>query len=787
MMLIQIALFIAIFSAAQASNTIVDLAQASNTIVDLALATPTLSTLVTALKAGDLVKTLEGPGPFTVFAPTNAAFAALPKGVLANLLKPANKAGLDDVLTYHVLGDEVHSQKFLDGEMLRTLEQKYVTVRIAGKDILINSAKVTTADVQASNGVIHIIDAVLLPSSAPPSPGPSPSPAPGSQNIVQLAQATPDLSTLVTALGAASLVQTLEGAGPFTVFAPTNEAFQNLPAGALANLLKPKNKAKLVDILTFHVVAGDIHAKDILDGERIKTVEGMYIMAAVNESGVFLNNAKVTTADVNASNGVVHIIDEVLQEWNPSPSPGPSPGPGPSRNIVDIALSNPDLSTLVTALKAADLVDTLSGNGPFTVLAPTNEAFAKLPAGALANLLKPENKPQLVALLEYHVLGKNCTYRSCLESGYYVQLPSVQGSDVQVITSCMDRKCKRKKLKVNPSADPNGGSDHYQATINSKPSDIFASNGDIHLIDGVLSIPSTPHPPYPPLKTITNLLAQKSAQNQLRTLSAALKAAGLDATLNGKGPFTLFAPTDSAFAQLPNGTLENLLKPENKAALVDLLEYHVIPGSYSVADFKDSTMYTTVEGKNITSRRSDFDVFINDDKILTFDQSLYDLKASNGYIQMVDTVLDPKQAPTTLNHLYFRGLNSLGSQKDFRCGEIDAAVRMPNSLFLPKNAKYLKMYEDFTINFWVPMYERSLSKIALGRCKDIGYTKFAGGAEESWLPKAVLGPLCEKACHCGGTTGKSCNNIPDDPDGGHWCSLCGNKYNDQITIQLYVK
>ena len=299
--------------------------QASNTIVDIALATPTLSTLVTALKAGDLVKTLEGPGPFTVFAPTNAAFAALPKGVLANLLKPANKAGLDDVLTYHVLGDEVHSQKFLDGEMLRTLEQKYVTVRIAGKDILINSAKVTTADVQASNGVIHIIDAVLLPSSAPPSPGPSPAPSPGTQNIVQLAQATPSLSTLVTALGAASLVQTLEGTGPFTVFAPTNDAFQNLPAGTLANLLKPENKAKLVDILTFHVVAGDVHAKDILDGERLKTVEGMFLMAAVNSSGVFLNNAKVTTADVNASNGVVHIINEVLQEWNPSPSPGPSP------------------------------------------------------------------------------------------------------------------------------------------------------------------------------------------------------------------------------------------------------------------------------------------------------------------------------------------------------------------------------------------------------------------------------------------------------------------------------
>merc|ERR1711865_931896 len=230
---------------------------------------------------------------------TNAAFAALPKGVLANLLKPANKAGLDDVLTYHVLGDEVHSQKFLDGEMLRTLEQKYVTVRIAGKDILINSAKVTTADVQASNGVIHIIDAVLLPSSAPPSPGPSPAPSPGTENIVQLAQATPSLSTLVTALGAASLVKTLEGVGPFTVFAPNNAAFTNLPDGVLANLLK--NKPQLIDLLTFHVVSGEIHATDILDGERIKTVEGKYI-----------------TANVNASNGVVHIIDAVLEEV-PSP------------------------------------------------------------------------------------------------------------------------------------------------------------------------------------------------------------------------------------------------------------------------------------------------------------------------------------------------------------------------------------------------------------------------------------------------------------------------------------
>merc|ERR1740115_206160 len=129
-------------------------------------------------------------------------------------------------------------------------------------------------------------------------------------------------------------------------------------------------------------------------------------MAAVNSSGVFLNNAKVTTADVNASNGVVHIIDAVLQEWNPTPT---------TPSIVQIALATPDLSTLVTALKAADLVDTLSAPGPFTVFAPTNEAFNALPPGVLSNLLKPENKAQLVDLLTYHVISGDVLAKNLLD------------------------------------------------------------------------------------------------------------------------------------------------------------------------------------------------------------------------------------------------------------------------------------------------------------------------------------------------------------------------------------
>eukprot|EP00756_Hemistasia_phaeocysticola_P033883 Hpha_TRINITY_DN16489_c0_g1::TRINITY_DN16489_c0_g1_i5::g.159441::m.159441 len=151
----------------------------TKTIVELAVATPDLSTLVSALKAGDLVKTLSGPGPFTVFAPTNEAFAALPKEVLAALLKPENKADLVKVLTYHVAAGEVHSDQLKDGEKIVTIEGQDVTAHVSKAGVKINNATVTSADNDASNGVVHIVDKVLLyPGFAPPAPPAPPTPPP---------------------------------------------------------------------------------------------------------------------------------------------------------------------------------------------------------------------------------------------------------------------------------------------------------------------------------------------------------------------------------------------------------------------------------------------------------------------------------------------------------------------------------------------------------------------------------------------------------------------------------
>lgn len=133
-----------------------------------------------------------------------------------------------------------------------------------------------------------------------------------SQDIVSLAVGNENLSTLVAAVKAAGLVETLQGDGPFTVFAPTNDAFAALPAGTLESLLKPENKDKLTSILTYHVVASKVMSGDLSDGQKAKTVEGNEISVSLGNNVAMINDAKVVAADVSASNGVVHVIDKVI-------------------------------------------------------------------------------------------------------------------------------------------------------------------------------------------------------------------------------------------------------------------------------------------------------------------------------------------------------------------------------------------------------------------------------------------------------------------------------------------
>lgn len=290
-------------------------AVSASTIVDLAVATKDLSTLVAALKAGGLVDTLNGKGPFTVFAPTNEAFAKIPKDYLDHLLDPKNVKELQELLTYHVAGGDVQAKDLSNGEKIKTVEGSDVYVRLDDNKVELNclwhfcEAEVTTANVEASNGVVHIVNGILIPPRHQPHPAPTPA---SNSTIVQLAEATPDLSTLVTALSAGKLVTTLSSKGPFTVFAPTNEAFAALPKATLDFLLEPKNIKDLQAVLTYHVAAGAVYSKDLHNREKITTVEGSQVEAFVFDHKVYINNARVEKADIGASNGVVHIIEKVL-------------------------------------------------------------------------------------------------------------------------------------------------------------------------------------------------------------------------------------------------------------------------------------------------------------------------------------------------------------------------------------------------------------------------------------------------------------------------------------------
>lgn len=433
--------------------------------------------------------------------------------------------------------------------------------------------------------------ATPAPTAAPTNtPMPMPTNTPAPQTIVDIAVADGRFTTLVAAVQAAGLVETLAGEGPFTVFAPTDEAFAKLPAGTIEELLKPENKQQLTDILLYHVVPGKVMAADVVKLSEAETALGEKVSIKVEDGKVFINDAQVILTDIEASNGVIHVIDTVILP--------PSMTAEAPKDIVDIAVADGRFKTLVAAVQAAGLVDTLKGEGPFTVFAPTDEAFAKLPAGTIEELLKPENKQQLTDILLYHVIpGK--VMAADVSDGLI--------ADTALGTSVFF-KLDMGKAYINEA----------QIIL----TDIEASNGVIHVIDTVI---------------LPKDIVDAAVFNKFETLVAAVQAADLVETLKGEGPFTVFAPTDEAFAKLPAGTLDTLLKPENKQQLTNILLYHVVPGRVLAEDVVKLSEAETALGQKVTIKVENGKVFINDAQVI-----LTDIKTTNGVIHVIDTVILPQ-------------------------------------------------------------------------------------------------------------------------------------------------
>lgn len=265
-------------------------------IVDTAVAAGSFKTLAAALGAADLVDALKGEGPFTVFAPTDDAFAALPKGTVETLLKPENKALLTAVLTYHVVPGNLKAADVVKADKLVTLNGQKLSLSLSD-GVMIDKANVVKTDIATSNGTIHVIDAVIMPST---------------KDIIDTAIEAGSFNTLAAAIQAAGLVETLKGEGPFTVFAPTDDAFKALPAGTVESLLKPENKAKLQAVLTYHVVPGRVYATDAIAAKQAKTVQGSKVTIKAADGKVMVDGANVVKADIDTTNGVIHVIDAVI-------------------------------------------------------------------------------------------------------------------------------------------------------------------------------------------------------------------------------------------------------------------------------------------------------------------------------------------------------------------------------------------------------------------------------------------------------------------------------------------
>jgi len=562
-------------------------------IMGLVDATSNAATLKAAIDAAGLRATLSGVGPFTVFAPTNAAFAEIDPDVLAYLLSTPDE--LAKVLTYHVVSGSVLSTDLSNGAV-PTVNGGELTVDLSS-GVKINNASVVTADILATNGVIHIIDKVLIPSNLN---------IPETRSIVDLAVATPSLSVLVEALTLfPDLVTLLSSDGSNTVFAPDNDAFVALLGALGQTALTDVPESVIKSVLQHHVIVGaTIASTDLSQGQTAATASGEEITVSLT-GGVFISGSQVTTADIEASNGIIHIVENVLVP----PSVAPVVG-----TIVAPAYFNKNFSTLIAAVQAASpsILTTLLSSGPsgngMTLFAPTNDAFL---AAGIASL---PDQATLDAVLTYHLID------GIVKAG---DLP----------TTAAAAPAKIAAAGGNFFLSNKGGGVFINGNTQVIATDIEGSNGVVHVIDRTL---------LPPSQTVVEIAAALSTSEnaEFTTLVSLLTSpaqSGVLEALSGTGPFTVFAPTDAAFAEIADVT-----STLTDAQISEVLKYHVVGAQVYSTDLENGLAPATLNTQTLTLNVGD-GVTISDQDTSNADATVtaVNISGTNGVIHVIDKVLIP--------------------------------------------------------------------------------------------------------------------------------------------------
>ncbi len=576
--------------------------------VDFAAADENFSSLVAAVTKAGLGPTLSGDGPFTIFAPTNAAFQELlDSNADWNSLDDIPNDVLTTVLTYHVVTGDVKSTDLANGYVESLSATPYdanasLYVNIDNGVTINGTTTVISADNNVSNGVIHAVDKVILP-----------------PNVVTFATSNPAFTSLVAALTRTGLmtdfVAALSGEGPFTVFAPTNDAFQALlDSNDEWNALADIPVEALEDVLKYHVTgAGNVRSTALVDGQEVPTLLGESFNIDLSNGAAITtpaNSANIILTDVQGQNGVVHAIDAVLLPSAFASAKEP--------NAVEFAQANPDFSILVDAVVKAGLAETLSGAGPFTIFAPTNDAFvALLNSNDSWNSLDDIPVDVLTSVLTNHVVSGDV--RSTDLSTGYVHSLSATSFNGDLTTSLFVDLTDG--VKINGSTNVTGA-------------DNVVSNGVIHVVDEVI-MPA-------------NIVTFATSNPMFSSLVAALTRNDLSVdfvgALSAAGPLTVFAPTNDAFQALLDSNMEwNALADIPAAVLESVLLYHVTAaGNVRSTDLTDGQMVSTLSGDNtflidLSGSVPAITAASNNANIVATD-----VQATNGVVHVIDTVILPQ-------------------------------------------------------------------------------------------------------------------------------------------------
>ena len=546
----------------------------AQTVFETVEQSPDHTILETALIATGLDAALSDPfGQFTLFAPNDAAFNALPPGVLADLL--ADPGGeLTTILSYHVLGIAVFSFSLTDGATFTSLTGQDLEFSVVGPDIFVNDAMIIDNDLDGENGVVHSIDAVLIPENL--------------ETIWSIIMMSEVHQTLEAALAVAGLDDVLaDEEESFTVFAPTDAAFDALEAsapGIIAELLANPD-GELANVLLYHVVNGVAFSSSLSNGQMIQTAQGEMITVTITGGNVFINNAQVTTADIPASNGVVHIIDAVLL---------------PQSCVIFNAGPYVDFNLEFGGAPVSDggfcPVNTITG-----FQAWASEAYS----------------------VDNFVAGTEYTFSICdgPDAGSWDAELSIQnsvtGAVVASATGCeitWTSPGNGTFLIIIQEADFCGDASPNQSTNNGFPS---------------LTCSTT--------ATVVDVIVNSAVHN---TLETALIAAGLVGTLSGEGPFTVFAPTDAAFDALETGVLDGLLA-DPTGALTQVLTHHVALGLVLSTDLTDGMSITSLQGENLLVGIDGTTVTITSGSSNVATVTTANIVVSNGVVHVIDVVLIP--------------------------------------------------------------------------------------------------------------------------------------------------